>query len=86
MPKPGPGSRSKGHARFLEGDAVGSLKVSFFGPFYGGYHIIALDRQELQLCDGDRTEPLLSLDTIQTQDAGRIHLCGIGFPGRCVGF
>jgi apolipoprotein D and lipocalin family protein len=21
------------------------LKVSFFGPFYGGYHIIALDRQ-----------------------------------------
>ncbi len=23
--------------------AIGSLKVSFFGPFYGGYHIIALD-------------------------------------------
>jgi len=34
-----------GHARFLAGDAVGSLKVSFFGPFYGGYHILALDRQ-----------------------------------------
>ncbi|MBS1212892.1 MAG: lipocalin [Proteobacteria bacterium] len=27
-----------------EGD-VGSLKVSFFGPFWGGYHIIALDRE-----------------------------------------
>ena len=35
----------EGHARFLEGNTVGSLKVSFFGPFYGGYHIIDLDRQ-----------------------------------------
>jgi apolipoprotein D and lipocalin family protein len=25
--------------------ATASLKVSFFGPFYGGYHVIALDRQ-----------------------------------------
>ena len=22
-----------------------SLKVSFFGPFYGGYHVVALDQQ-----------------------------------------
>jgi apolipoprotein D and lipocalin family protein len=36
----------EGHARFLEQENVGSLKVSFFGPFYGGYHIIALDRPE----------------------------------------
>lgn len=35
----------EGKARFLENKTVGSLKVSFFGPFYGGYHIIALDRQ-----------------------------------------
>mgnify|MGYP000870221549 CR=1 FL=1 len=29
------------------GDAsVGSLKVSFFGPFYGGYHIVALDERD----------------------------------------
>lgn len=35
----------EGHARFLVDETVGSLKVSFFGPFYGGYHIIALDRQ-----------------------------------------
>lgn len=28
----------------LTGEAnTGSLKVSFFGPFYGGYHVIALD-------------------------------------------
>jgi apolipoprotein D and lipocalin family protein len=34
----------EGRARFLKDKSVGSLKVSFFGPFYGGYHIIALDR------------------------------------------
>ena len=38
----------EGHARFLEGDEVGSLKVSFFGPFYGGYHILPLDRQNYE--------------------------------------
>ena len=35
----------EGRARFIESDTVGSLKVSFFGPFYGGYHIIELDKQ-----------------------------------------
>lgn len=35
-----------GRAYFLEDETVGSLKVSFFGPFYGGYHIIALDDEE----------------------------------------
>jgi apolipoprotein D and lipocalin family protein len=34
-----------GHARFIKSESVGSLKVSFFGPFYGGYHIIALDKE-----------------------------------------
>lgn len=32
-----------GRAYFLDTPNVGSLKVSFFGPFYGGYHVIALD-------------------------------------------
>lgn len=35
-----------GKAYFLGGKDVGRLKVSFFGPFYGGYNIIALDREE----------------------------------------
>ena len=35
----------KGRARFIKSESVGSLKVSFFGPFYGGYHIIALDKE-----------------------------------------
>lgn len=32
-----------GRAYFNGPADIGSLKVSFFGPFYGGYHIIALD-------------------------------------------
>ena len=33
----------EGRAKFVGAKDVGSLKVSFFGPFYGGYHILALD-------------------------------------------
>ena len=32
---------------YLTGEpTIGSLKVSFFGPFYGGYHLIALDQEK----------------------------------------
>jgi len=34
---------AKGRAYFLGNPDIGSLKVSFFGPFYGGYHVMALD-------------------------------------------
>ena len=36
---------ARGKAFFVAEPTVGRLKVSFFGPFYGGYNIIALDRQ-----------------------------------------
>lgn len=32
-----------GKAKFRGPDTVGELEVSFFGPFYGAYNIIALD-------------------------------------------
>lgn len=32
-----------GRALFTGSPDTGSLKVSFFGPFYGGYHVAALD-------------------------------------------
>ncbi|MBL8259675.1 MAG: lipocalin family protein [Candidatus Competibacteraceae bacterium] len=35
---------AEGRAYFTSDPNIGSLKVSFFGPFYGGYHVIALDR------------------------------------------
>lgn len=34
---------AEGVARFLGEPTTASLKVSFFGPFYGGYHVLALD-------------------------------------------
>jgi apolipoprotein D and lipocalin family protein len=34
-----------GRAKFIGDSGTGALKVSFFGPFYGGYHVIALDQQ-----------------------------------------
>jgi len=34
---------AKGRAYFLDTPDTASLKVSFFGPFYGGYHVMALD-------------------------------------------
>ena len=35
---------AEGVAAFVGATDVGRLKVSFFGPFYGGYNIIALDK------------------------------------------
>lgn len=34
---------AEGKARFLGSSDVAALKVSFFGPFYGGYNVVNLD-------------------------------------------
>jgi apolipoprotein D and lipocalin family protein len=39
---------AEGKAYFVGQSDVGRLKVSFFGPFYGGYNIIELDMQNYQ--------------------------------------
>lgn len=39
---------AEGKAYFIDGADVGRLKVSFFGPFYGAYNIIALDQENYQ--------------------------------------
>lgn len=43
--KKGEWRQAVGHALFTGEATRASLKVSFFGPFYGGYHVIALDQQ-----------------------------------------
>jgi len=43
--KAGEWKQIEGKARFIQDGTIGSLKVSFFGPFYGGYHVIELDRE-----------------------------------------
>ncbi len=46
-----------GKAYFVGDKNTGQLKVSFFGPFYGGYNIIALDEdyQYAMVCGPDRS-------------------------------
>ncbi|MCL4113074.1 UNVERIFIED_CONTAM: hypothetical protein GTU68_049996 [Idotea baltica] len=39
---------AEGKAKFVEAKNVGRLKVSFFGPFYGGYNIVELDKKNYQ--------------------------------------
>lgn len=46
-----------GKAYFLKDQNTGSLKVSFFGPFYGGYHIAKLDADyQMALVVGPNTD------------------------------
>lgn len=37
--------QSIGKAKFVGDDSTAMLKVSFFGPFYGGYNVIAIDQE-----------------------------------------
>ena len=80
-----------GKADFIDDTQTGSLKVSFFGPFYGGYHIIALDsdyrwslvagpsRDYLWLLTRDRQPPAALVDAL-IEKAARL-----GFPtGRLI--
>ncbi|NVJ68361.1 MAG: lipocalin family protein [Gammaproteobacteria bacterium] len=39
---------AQGKAYFTMSPDVGALKVSFFGPFYGGYNVIELDHDSYQ--------------------------------------
>ncbi len=44
-PDRGMWQQSTGKAYFTGDPSKAALKVSFFGPFYGGYNIIALDKE-----------------------------------------
>ncbi len=49
---------SEGKAFFVEGPDKGFLKVSFFGPFYGSYIVIDLDREKYRyslVCGPDKS-------------------------------
>lgn len=50
---------ARGRAKFVGARDRGSLKVSFFGPFYGGYNVIDLDPEyQLALVAGPSREYL----------------------------
>lgn len=47
-------SEAEGKAYFVAGPETGRFKVSFFGPFYGGYNVLKLDRDyEVALVAGN---------------------------------
>jgi apolipoprotein D and lipocalin family protein len=48
-----------GKAKFIGDENIAMLKVSFFGPFYSGYNVIALDEEyKYALVTGDRLKYL----------------------------
>jgi len=75
-PADGEWRETRGRAYFLGDPKVASLKVTFFWLFYGGYHVIALDRAGYQyalVCGPSRShlwilarEPRLPQDTLRS--------------------
>ncbi len=58
---------SVGKAKFVGDEQVGMLKVSFFGPFYGGYNVIALDSNyQYALVAGEKLDYLWILSRQKT--------------------
>ncbi|WP_164112540.1 MULTISPECIES: lipocalin family protein [Sphingobacterium] len=61
--------RSVGKAKFAGAQNEGALKVSFFGPFYSGYHIMHIDESyQHALVFGDNLDYLWILSRTKTID------------------
>lgn len=59
--------QANGTAKFVKTPDIAMLKVSFFGPFYGGYNVIALDKDyQHALVIGDSTDYLWILSRSTT--------------------
>lgn len=69
--KKGEWKQAIGKAKFVDKDDVAMLKVSFFGPFYSGYNVIAIDPEyQYALVAGKNTDYLwiLSRQTTIPED------------------
>lgn len=78
---------AEGKAYFIDRPDVGRLKVSFFGPFYGAYNIIALDKAAYQyvMIAGPSTDYLWILARAPTLDSAVLEVLvqkarALGFP------
>lgn len=70
-------SQAIGKAKFVNGENVAMLKVSFFGPFYSGYNVIAIDdNYKYALVAGKNTKYLwiLSRETSIPEDIKQNYL------------
>lgn len=64
---------AEGKAYFIDSETVGRLKVSFFGPFYGGYNIFELDENyEYAMVAGPDRSYLWILARTPTLDEERL--------------
>lgn len=85
-PERGMWQQSTGKAYFTGDSNRAALKVSFFGPFYGGYNILALDKdyQYALVCGPDRDYLWLLSRTPTMPDAVKKQMLDIaarqGFP------
>ncbi|EBI2673593.1 hypothetical protein DDU43_18880 [Salmonella enterica] len=78
--------KTEGKAYFTGDPSRAALKVSFFGPFYGGYNVIALDREyrhalvcgnELKrLGEWDAPNPLENVRQFRTEESEMAYLTG----------
>lgn len=58
---------SEGKAKFVKSSDIGRLKVSFFGPFYAGYNVIAIDEDyKYVMVTGNNLDYLWLLSREQT--------------------
>ncbi len=66
---------AEGRARFIGDPTVGRLKVSFFGPFYGAYNIVELDKESYQysLVIGPNTDYLWILSRDKQPDSAIVE-------------
>jgi apolipoprotein D and lipocalin family protein len=59
--------QSVGKAKFVGSENVAMLKVSFFGPFYAGYNVLAIDKDyKYALVSGDSLDYLWILSREKT--------------------
>jgi len=87
--------QAEGRAYFNGDKSVGSLRVSFFRPFYGGYNIVELDKENYSyalVCGPDRSylwilarEPQLDPEVLERLKARAAELgfdtAALVFPG-----
>ena len=67
-------SEASGKAKFLGKPDVAALKVSFFGPFYGGYNVVDLDSDyQLALIAGPNRSYLWILSRTPTPPRAEVE-------------
>lgn len=85
-------NEAEGKAYFVEGQDIGHLKVSFFGPFYGSYIVFELDEDEQHafVTSSDRSYLWFLSRTKEIDDTLKQHfletVTALGFDAKSIIF